>query len=224
MSARLLIPAAVLAATLAVAACGSSTPTPSASPAPASPGAVPSAPLPSASGDAPTALPTFTRVPELEALLPTTVNGVQMQVVSLTGSDVLAGGIDANQNDVTAFLEVLGKGPADLTFAFSADPKRVLPILIGVYVVDGVDASAIATALIDRVIAADPATKKTEETISGKKVILLERLVPAASPAPGASPSPDETVFESFYASGDKLYRVSGATRMYVADGLALIE
>ena len=223
MSARFRIAVAALAVALAVAACGSSSATPTPS-APASSAPESSAPLPSASGDAPTALPTFTRVPELEALLPTTVNGIPMQIVSLTGSDVVVGGIDANQNDVTAFLGALGKQPADLTFAFSADPKRALPILIGVYVVKGVDADAVATVLIDRVVAADPATKKTEETIGGKKVVLLERLMPAASPAPGASPSPGQTIFESFYASGDKLFRVSGPSRTYIADGLALIE
>ena len=225
MSPRTLLAVAALVTAVAVAACGSSTVSPSPSPsepassapassAPASSAPASSAPSPTVSGDVPTALPTFTRVPELEALLPATVDGVVMQIVSLTGDNVVVGGIDSNQADLTAFLDALGKQPTDLAFAFSADPKRVLPILIGVYVVKGVDGAAIGTVLVDHVLATDPATKKTQETIGGKQATVLER----TDPANGA------TTIEAFYANGDRLYRVSAPTRTYVADGLALVE
>ena len=220
---------------LAVAACGSTTssaaPTAAVSapptPAPSVEAATSAAPSPGASvapSVAATPAPTFTRDPALEALLPTTIDGVPMQVVSLTGSDVLGGGIASNQNDLAKLLGALGKQPADLRFASSADPKRALPVMIGVYTVDGVAGSAVATAIVDLIVAADPTAKKTTETLGGKEVILLERTIPTPSPAPGASPSPPATYLDAFYASGDKLFRVSAATRSYVSDGLLTLK
>lgn len=225
MSRRILIAGAALAAAVAVAACGSSTTSPSPSSVPSSaPSPSAAAPSASATTETPSAMPTFTRVADLEALLPTSVNATALQVVSLTGSDVITGGIESNQSDLATLLTKLGKQPADLQFAFAADPARQLPLMIGVYRVNGADAATVGSTIVDLILASDPTAKKTTETIGGKEVVLIERSVASASPDAGASPSPAATDFEAFYASGDTLYRVSALTRNYVADGLLTLK
>jgi hypothetical protein len=225
MSRRILIAGTALAVALAVAACGTSTTSPSPSAAPSSaPSASAAASADPVASAAPSALPTFTRVADLEALLPTSVNGTKLQVVSLTGSDVITGGIESNQSDLATLLVQLGRQPADLQFAFAADPTRQLPLMIGVYRVDGAEAAVVESTIVDLILASDPTAKKTTETLGGKEVVLIERAVPSASPEAGASPSPATSDFEAFYVSGDTLFRVSGLTRNYVADGLLTIR
>ena len=62
--------------------------------------------------------------PDLELALPTAVNGVQLQVQSVTGEGLLSD--DAWSTSVTTFLTSVGKTAKDLQFAQAADPTQTM--------------------------------------------------------------------------------------------------
>ena len=71
---------------------------------------------------------------------------------------------------MTAFLTASCKIPADLHVAQSYDPNEALDASIGVYTVDGVDATALRDALIEAWKGDYPDMKVSQVTIGGKDV------------------------------------------------------
>ena len=84
--------------------------------------------------------------PELEALLPTALDGTALQVQSWTGDTILTD--DAWSTSVTGFLTASGKTQQDLRVAQAFDPTQALDGSVGVYRLDGVAATAVRDALI----------------------------------------------------------------------------
>ncbi len=177
---RLAAAAALVA--LAVAACGSTSNSagPSASAAPAASTGASTSPVPSGGASAPpvetadpnaTPLPTFTRVPELEALLPKTFDGKPMTVTSLSGTDVLASGRDADIKALATLLQATGGQPSDYGFAYSVVPGSSV---VGVFRVKGAAPEKIRDSLIDQGKTATGGAYVIDSgTIGGKKVTIF---------------------------------------------------
>ncbi len=142
--------AALSIAGLVVAACGNASVTSVAGPissADASPVAVASAPPASADpGSAvPAASPTDSpepsidrhAVPTLEALLPTTVGGIDLERLSIRGPDFYKTGSDVNRSQLDELLKNLGKTVDDLNVADAGDPTGKAVFEIGIFQVAG---------------------------------------------------------------------------------------
>ena len=86
--------------------------------------------------------------PELEALLPTELDGTTLQVQSWTGKRILAGYDDALSTSITAFLTSHGKAQEDLRVAQAYDPDQALDALVNVNQVEGVAPKAFVDALL----------------------------------------------------------------------------
>ena len=84
--------------------------------------------------------------PQLEALLPTELNGTALLVQSWTGDAILSD--DGWSTTMTAFLKQAGKATTDLLVAQAYDPTQTLDGSIGVYRIAGIKAAAIRDALI----------------------------------------------------------------------------
>ena len=106
--------------------------------------------------------------PELEALLPTELDGIPLQVQSWTGDTILTD--DAWSTSVTGFLTANGKTPEDLRVAQAFDPTQALDGSVGVYHVDGLEPTAIHDALIAAWKVDFPDMVVTTVTLDGKKV------------------------------------------------------
>lgn len=106
--------------------------------------------------------------PELEALLPTELDGVPLQVQSWTGDTILTD--DAWSMSVTGFLTASGKTQEDLRVAQAFDPTQALDGSIGVYHVDGLPPTAIHDALIAAWKVDFPDMVVTTVTLDGKEV------------------------------------------------------
>lgn len=171
-----------------VAACGSSatpasTGAPAASVAPATPapGASDAAPAsqspgsPAASDATGTPLPSFTRVPDLEAMLPKKVGDAALAPRSLTGTDVLATGDPTSIAALQAMLDATGATAADYQFAYS--PFKTAggsDAAIGVFRVKGSDPEKLRDILIEQGRATNPGIGAPDDgTIGGKKVKIL---------------------------------------------------
>jgi hypothetical protein len=172
---------------LAVAACGSLTsPSPSASGAPEP--SAPAASMPATASGSPAAsaaasvappttadpsatpMPTLTRVPDLEALLPRQVDGKDLAIASLTGTDIMATG---QPTDVAALKEILkatGGTPADYAFAYSELPGGSV---VGAFRVLGADATGIADVLVQLGKVNPNGAIIDAGTIGGKKVRIV---------------------------------------------------
>lgn len=85
-------------------------------------------------------------VPDLEALLPTELNGTALQPESWTGEAILSD--DGWGTSMLAFLTSAGKTAADLQVAQAYDPTQALDASVGVYRVNGVEATTLRDALI----------------------------------------------------------------------------
>jgi hypothetical protein len=108
-------------------------------------------------------------VPDLEAFLPTQVNGATLDIQSVTGDDGLIGG-DEWSTAMTKFLTAESKQPADLGYAFGSDPSENVDISIGVYRVNGVEAAPLHDALVEGWKGLAPTVKVSDITLGGKKV------------------------------------------------------
>jgi hypothetical protein len=106
--------------------------------------------------------------PELEALLPTAINGTTLEIQSWTGSGILTD--DAWSTSVTAFLTTKGKTPADLRVAQGYDPNQVLDGSVGVYRAAGVAATDLRDALVAAWKGDYPDMTVTEVTLGGKQI------------------------------------------------------
>ncbi|MES1239308.1 MAG: hypothetical protein ABUL57_00445, partial [Chloroflexota bacterium] len=79
--------------------------------------------------------PSEAAAPELEARLPTAVNGTALTVDSVIGSDLF--GDDETSRAMTAALRADGKTPADLAFAQAYDDSQALDLSLFAVSVDG---------------------------------------------------------------------------------------
>jgi hypothetical protein len=108
-------------------------------------------------------------VPDLEAYLPTSVNGATLDVQSVTGDDGLIGG-DEWSTAMQTFLTAQSKQTSDLGYAFGSDPTENVDISIGVYRVNGVQGPALHDALVEGWKGLAPTVKISEITLGDKKV------------------------------------------------------
>jgi hypothetical protein len=107
--------------------------------------------------------------PDLELALPTQVDGVDLQVQSVTGTGLLTD--DEWSTTVTTFLTSVGKAAADLQFAQAYDPAQSIDGSFEVYRVAGVDGTKLRDTLIEAWKGDFPDLKTTDVTIGGQKMI-----------------------------------------------------
>lgn len=107
--------------------------------------------------------------PDLEATLPTQVDGVDLQVQSNLGTELLTD--DEWSTTVTTFLTSVGKAPADLQFAQAYDPTQSIDGSFEVYRVAGVDGTKLRDALVEAWKGDFPDLKVTDVTVGGQKMI-----------------------------------------------------
>lgn len=124
-----------------------------------------------AASDEPTAVPVADThdAPDLEAALPAAVNGVQLQVQSVTGEGLLSD--DAWSTVVTTFLTGVGKTAKDLQFAQASDPTETMDGSFEVYRVPGVDGAKLRDTLITAWKGDFPDLKLTDVTVGGQKMM-----------------------------------------------------
>jgi hypothetical protein len=107
-------------------------------------------------------------VPDLEALLPTAVNGTALQLQSWNGGGILTD--DAWSTSMTAFLKGAGKTAADLQVAQAYDPNQALDGSFGVYRVVGLATTSVHDALLAAWKGDYPDMKVSQLTLDGKAV------------------------------------------------------
>ena len=113
-------------------------------------------------------------VPDLEALLPTTVSGTALASQSWTGDATLAD--DPWSTTVTTYLTSIGKKPVDLEFAQAydptagTDPNTGIDLSVGVFRVKGTDPTNLRDNLIKAWKGDYPDLITTPVTVGGKKV------------------------------------------------------
>ena len=159
-----------LATALLLAACGgSASPAPSAA---ASAASVPAASVPAASdqpsatdnGSAPNVSLSPGSAPELEAMLPSTVNGVAFARTSFGGAAMPAG-MPIGSGDLATFLQQNGKTLADVNIAMATptDAAKAATFVMA-FQVKGVDGAKLADAL-----GATTGNDLTKATVGGKQ-------------------------------------------------------
>jgi hypothetical protein len=176
--------------------------------------AIPSIPLPSGSFDVPSFdIPSFSFPSEdkdLEARLPSQVNGVTMVKYSFKGASFLESGAD-NQQDLKDFLSSLGKSPDDLSVAFAGDPNAQLDLQLGAFRVAGADSNALLSAFIAATQKQSPQDTVTQGNVGGKNVTQI------------VDPNDTESGTIYIYASGDTLFYVSSPDPALAAAGLTAL-
>jgi len=111
--------------------------------------------------------------PALEALLPHSVNGVDLSSQSTTGTQGL--GTDPSSTSLIASLKNLGKTPADLQIAEAYDVSGTIDLSITVFQVNGVDPTALRQAIIASWLAAGSSgVTTTQQTIGQKPVVTVD--------------------------------------------------
>ena len=155
-----------LATALLVAACGgSASPAPSAA---ASAASQPAASAPSATdnGSVPNVSLSPGSAPELEAMLPSTVNGVAFARTSFGGAAMPAG-IPIGSGDLATFLQQNGKTLADVNIAMATptDAAKAATFVMA-FQIKGVDGTKLADAL-----GATTGNDLTKATVGGKQVL-----------------------------------------------------
>jgi hypothetical protein len=152
----------------------SATPRPSSTAAaasgPASSPAPPASIAPSASpGASPSAAPVSHIAPDLEALLPHSVDGTALTSQSVSGTTAL--GTDATSQALIASLAKLGKTSADLEIAEAHDSTGTLQLRMFGFRVKGMPGSDLATAVVGSWMANTTQTPtRSDVTIAGKKL------------------------------------------------------
>ncbi len=115
-------------------------------------------------------LPESHTFPDLEALLPTEVDGTKLVVQSFTGTDVLVD--DAWGTSVTQFLASIGKTPADLQAARAEDPDGVIDLdSIWAFRVAGVEPEKLRDAIVNGWRVDFPELATSNATLEGKDVM-----------------------------------------------------
>ena len=110
--------------------------------------------------------------PELESLLPQSLDGTALQIQSWTGDAILTD--DGFSTSITTFLEGAGKTAEDLHVAQAYDPTQVLDASVGVYRVDGIEPTALHDALVAAWKVDYPDVVVSEITLDGKPVTKLD--------------------------------------------------
>jgi hypothetical protein len=146
---------------------------PSASAAPSSSAApsgssLPSIALPSGSG----AFPSFSlphEDPALEAVLPSSINGAQLQKGSFKGAGFVQGAGN-NAKQFTDFLGALGKSPNDVSFAIAVDMSGTFQGSVGAFRVAGADQGQLMTAFTAAAKQGASGAQVTQANVGGKDV------------------------------------------------------
>ena len=107
--------------------------------------------------------------PDLEALLPDSINGVKLEKGSANGAGVFGG--DAFSREMTQRLGAAGKAPADLRFANAQNPKTEFEV--GVFEVPGMKASELRAAIVASSRPNAPGLLAEQATLGGKPVTTL---------------------------------------------------
>jgi hypothetical protein len=168
------------------------------------PSSVPSFALPSipTGSDIPSfELPSFSFPSEdkdLEAKLPSTINGVTLTKYSFKGGDFLEAGA-SNSQDLLDLLTALGKTPNDLSVAFAGDPAGNLDVQIGAFRVAGADSNALLAGFIASANKETPEEAVSQGNVGGKNVT---QITDPTDPTTG-------TVY--VYANGDTLFYVESS-------------
>ena len=110
--------------------------------------------------------------PDVEAVLPTSVNGVDLQVQSVTGDKLMSD--DEWSTTVTAFLTSLGKTPPDLKWGQSYDPTDSLNGSFEVYNLAGADPAKLKDTLVAAWKTVYPTLKTTDLTIADQKMTRVD--------------------------------------------------
>ncbi len=166
---------------LVVAACGSAAtaspaPTATAAPATQAPAASVAPSVGPEASDAGTPLPSFTRVADLEAMLPEKIGDVKLAPRSLTGTDVLTTGDPTSIKALQAMLDATGATAADYQFAYSPFKTAAgTDAAIGVFRVKGSDPEKLRDILIEQGRTNNPGVGPAKDaTVGGKQVVTLE--------------------------------------------------
>ena len=185
-------PVTALSPSLVTSGPAAASPNASGSVAPGSPTAIASDPL---------GLPHLDRA--LEALLPDTIGGVELERFSLTLQAYMASTAGAGENVLyTPWLVKLGRTPADAIMAVAADlrPENSLHLVVHAIRVPGVDAATLSSSFSEIASKAGwPVTPHSNYGSTGKTVI--EIIDPAAKAA-------GQMAAGYVYAKGDVLYTV----------------
>jgi len=112
-------------------------------------------------------LPVSHAAPDLEALLPGTVDGRRLEKGSTTGAAVLSGG-DAFSRELTRILGAAGKQPGDLRFANAQDAGG--SVEVGVFQVEGMTAAKLRDAIVTSSRPNAPGLAVSQDTLGGKPV------------------------------------------------------
>jgi hypothetical protein len=132
------------------------------------PSAAPPSPSPAAS---PSPTPVSHVAPDLEARLPSSVDGTTLAIDSVTGAIAL--GTDATSQALIAALADLGKTADDLQIARARDPAEERPIRLYAFRVTGVEAG-LAEIVADALLAnTELAPELSQVTIAGVPVTKL---------------------------------------------------
>jgi hypothetical protein len=107
--------------------------------------------------------------PELEARLPASWDGATLEIQSWTGDSILAE--DDWSLALAAYLERIGRQPADLQIAQAYDAEGDLDLLIGVFRVEGAEPGTLLAAMIEAWGADFPDLETAELTLGGKQVL-----------------------------------------------------
>jgi hypothetical protein len=110
--------------------------------------------------------------PDVEVVLPTSVDGVELQVQSVTGDKLMSD--DEWSTTVTAFLTSLGKTPPDLKWGQSYDPTDSLNGSFEVYSLAGADPVKLRDTLVAAWKTVYPTLKTTDLTIADQKMTRVD--------------------------------------------------
>jgi hypothetical protein len=114
--------------------------------------------------------------PELEALIPSSVGGIELSISSQTGDAILAD--DSNSRAIIAALRAAGRTPADLRVAdgYGYDDTMGTDLEVAAFAVDGMKLSALKALVLDSWLSASGAGITTDTaTIGGVKVTRVDR-------------------------------------------------
>jgi len=114
--------------------------------------------------------------PELEALIPTSVGGIDLSISSETGDAILAD--DPNSRAIIAALRAAGKEPTDLRIAdgYAYDDTTGTDLEVTAFAVDGMQLKALKALVLDSWLSASGAGITTDTaTIGGVEVTRVDR-------------------------------------------------
>lgn len=171
---------------------------------------LPSIPLPAAPSVYPE--PSYLGSPELEALMPRTVDGVSLEVQTRSGADIRAGTdpADTEAQDLLGQLQAIaasqGRTLDDLAIGYGSLSTDDAYVDIVAVRIAGADITKVASELLPLMLPdlLDPRTTPT--TIGGRAAFLVTDGPP---PTPGASIDPYDPV-STMIPSGDVVWFVSG--------------